>query len=145
MKWNFIISVICSLLLGYLCATFLFQSQNQSSTMFQSMTPIYFLRYSSSLSKTGDKLPVHIVVKEDGKDSYYVGITTLEENAKKIQEEYEKQGIELSIVEKKVNSEEFVSELSQYDILLKSTKTKEEMNSVLSTVLSSYEEFVLNR
>jgi len=28
---------------------------------------------------------------------------------------------------------------------LKSTKTKEEMNSVLSTVLSSYEEFVLNR
>ena len=109
------------------------------------MTPIYFLRYSSSLSKTGDKLPVHIVVKEDGKDSYYVGITTLEENAKKIQEEYEKQGIELSIVEKKVNSEEFVSELSQYDILLKSTKTKEEMNSVLSTVLSSYEEFVLNR
>lgn len=145
MKWNFIISVICSLLLGYLCATFLFQSQNQSSTMFQNMTPIYFLKYSPSLPKTGDNLPVHIVVKEGDGDAYYVGITTLEENAKKIQEEYQKQGIELSIVEKKVNSEEFVSELSQYDILLKSTKTKEEMNSVLSTVLSSYEEFVLNR
>ena len=145
MKWNFIISVICSLLLGYLCANFLFQSQNQSSTMFRSMTPIYFLKYSDSISKTKDHLPVHIVVKEDGKDCYYVGITTLDENAWKIQEEYKKQGIELLIVEKKVNSEEFVSELSQYDILLKSTKTKEEMNSVLSTVLSSYEEFVLNQ
>ena len=145
MKWNFIISVLCSLLLGYLCATFLFQSQNQSSTMFRSMTPIYFLKVSNSLPNTGDSLPIHIVVQEDGKDCYYVGITTLEENAKKIREEYQKQGIELSIVEKKVNSEEFVSELSQYDILLKSTKTKEEMNSVLSTVLSSYEEFVLNQ
>jgi len=145
MKWNFVISVICSLLLGYLCATFLFQSQRQISTTFQNTTPIYFLKYPSSFPKTGDNIPAHIVVKEDGKDTYYVGITTLEENAKKIQEEYKKQGIELSIVEKKVDSEEFVSELSQYDILLKSTKTKEEMNSVLSTVLSSYEEFVLNQ
>lgn len=144
MKFNFIISVICSLLLGYLCATFLFESQGSTSSTFQNTNQVYFLEYVPT-SDSKDLSLAHILVEEKDKDYIYVGMTTLEENAKKIEEEYEKQGITLTIKTKKVDSEEFVSELSQYDILLKSTKTKEEMNSVLSTILSSYEEFVLNQ
>ena len=144
MKFNFIISVICSLLLGYLCATFLFESQGSTSSTFQNTNQVYFLEYVPTTDTKNLSL-THILVEEKDKDCIYVGMTTLEENAKKIEEEYQKQGITLSIKTKKVDSEEFVSELSQYDILLKSTKTKEEMNSVLSTILSSYEEFVLNQ
>ena len=70
-------------------------------------------------------------------------MTTSMDNAKKIQENYRKKGIELYIKECYVSNNEFVSELSQYDILLSSSKTEEEMNSILSTVLASYEEFVL--
>lgn len=143
---NFIISIICSLLLGYLCATFLFESQKSTSTTFQDENHVYFLQYTSSEQDPYNNLDVnHILVEEGGQDYIYVGMTTLKENAKMIQEKYQSQGIELSIREGKVDSEEFVSELSQYDILLKSTKTGEEMNSVLATILSSYEEFVLNR
>jgi len=40
---------------------------------------------------------------------------------------------------------EFISELSQYDILLKSSKTIDEISSVLSTILATYEESVLER
>ncbi len=145
MKLNFIISVICSLLLGYLCATFLFESQGSTNSTFQDTNQVYFLEYTPIDEETKNLSLTHISVEEKGKNYIYVGMTTLEENAKKIEEEYQKQGITLSIQSKKVESEEFVNELSQYDILLKSTKTREEMNSVLSTILSSYEEFVLNQ
>ena len=58
---------------------------------------------------------------------------------------YDNEGIELIVEEKKVDSKEFISELSQYDILLKSSKTIDEISSVLSTILATYEESVLER
>lgn len=143
---NFIISVICSLLLGYLCATFLFQSQRSTSTTFQDTNRVYFLQYSAPVGKEEAQIPyTHLLVEEGGQDHIYIGMTTSQDNAKKVQHEYQNLGVELSIREGKVASEEFVSELVQYDILLKSTKTSEEMNSVLATILSSYEEFVLHQ
>ena len=74
-----------------------------------------------------------------------MGITTDYDNAKKIQDFYEQQGVELYIKEDEVASDEFFNELSQYDILLESTDTEEEITSVLATILASYEEFVLKR
>ena len=127
---NFIISVICSLLLGYLCATFLFESQKSTTPTFQDMNHVFFLQYEEPLTEENSSL-AHLLIKGETK-KVYAGITTLEENAKKIQSEYQKQGIHLLIQEGSVDSEEFISELSQYDILLKSTKTTEELNSVLS-------------
>ena len=66
-------------------------------------------------------------------------------NAKKVQDLYQKKGIELYVKQDYVTNPEFITELSQYDILLDSTKTEDEVNSVLSTVLASYEEAVLKK
>jgi len=84
-------------------------------------------------------------VKEDNEEKLYAGISTSLENVKKIKEMYDNEGIELIVEEKKVDSKEFISELSQYDILLKSSKTIDEISSVLSTILATYEESVLER
>ena len=147
MKLNFLISIVCALLLGYLCATFIFQEYRESSSVFADDNSIYFLQYGvyTNSSNNDIKANKYIQVKEDEKYYVYVGMTTSIENAKKIQEIYRKKGIELYIKQDYVSNNEFVSELSQYDILLDSTKTEDEMNSVLSTVLASYEEFVLKR
>lgn len=145
MKMNFLISILCALLLGYLCATFIFKEYKDSESVFGLSNTVYFLQYGvytkqDSLDIKADK---YIELEEDGKYYIYVGMTTSMDNAKKIQENYRKKGIELYIKECYVSNNEFVSELSQYDILLSSSKTEEEMNSILSTVLASYEEFVL--
>ena len=145
MKMNFLISIVCALLLGYLCATFIFKEYKDSESVFGLSNTVYFLQYGvytkqDSLDIKADK---YIELEEDGKYYIYVGMTTSMDNAKKIQENYRKKGIELYIKECYVSNNEFVSELSQYDILLSSSKTEEEMNSILSTVLASYEEFVL--
>lgn len=140
---NFIISIFCSVILGYLCATFLFDSKANTDDVFLLNNQIYFLQTEFS---TDNKEGVNYITVENEKGDYiYVGMTTSLENAKRIQEEYKKLGIEIQIEEGQVDSDEFVSELTQYDILLDSSKSFDEMNSVLATILSSYEEFVLGK
>lgn len=145
MKMNFLISILCALLLGCLCATFIFKEYKESENVFGLSNSVYFLQYGVYTTK--DSLDIktekYIELEEDGKYYVYVGMTTSMDNAKKIQSTYKEKGIELYIKESYVSNNEFVSELSQYDILLSSSKTEEEMNSILSTVLASYEEFVL--
>lgn len=144
MKMNFIISIICSLLLGYLCANFLLDSKNSSMSVFNDASHVYFLEYQQEEKEQKLDFP-HIIVEEQEGDKIYVGMSTNIENVKKIEEEYKDLKVVLTVTEKKVDNEEFVNELSQYDILLNTTKTKEEMQSILATILSSYEEFVFNK
>lgn len=147
MKINFLISIMCALLLGYLCATFVFNEYKNNETVFGLSNSVYFLQYGvyTNMEKATIKVDKYIDIEEDDKHYIYVGMTTSMENAKKIQDNYKEKGIDLYIKQEYVSNNEFVSELSQYDILLSSSKTNDEMTSILSTVLSSYEEFVLGR
>lgn len=147
MKINFLISIVCALLLGYLCANFIFSEYKDSQTVYGESGIIYFLQYGVYTNKEHEKINAskYLEVKENDKYYIYIGMTTSLENAEKIKRTYKDKGIELYIKSDYVSNKEFVSELSQYDILLDNSKTEEEMNSVLSTVLSSYEEFVLNK
>lgn len=142
LKMNFIISMICSILLGYLCATVFFESESSTRSVYNEKEEIYFLRYNR---ENNEEKINYIKVKEDNEEKLYAGISTSLENVKKIKEMYDNEGIELIVEEKKVDSKEFISELSQYDILLKSSKTIDEISSVLSTILATYEESVLER
>lgn len=147
MKINFLISIMCALLLGFLCANFIFKEYKDNEMVFGLSNTIYFLQYGvyTNMDSADIKTEKYIEVEEDGKHYVYVGMTTDKDNAEKIQNSYKQKGIDLYIKQNYVSNKEFVSELSQYDILLSSSKTDEEMNSILATVLSSYEEFVLNR
>ena len=147
MKANLLISICCALLLGYLCANFLFSNYQETSTTFGDENKVFFLQYGAYEKEQPKEVLAdpHIEVEQDGNYYVYVGITTDYDNAKKVQDFYEQQGVELYIKEDEVASDEFFNELSQYDILLESTDTEEEITSVLATILASYEEFVLKR
>lgn len=147
MKTNFLISIICAILLGYLSATFIFKEYRDSNSVFGASNTIYFLQYGVYTKPNSSNLKdtKYIEVKEDGKYYVYIGMTTNLENAEKIKKIYQDNKKELYIKESYINNNEFVSELSQYDVLLDSSKTKEEVNSILSTILSTYEELVLKR
>ncbi len=147
MKTNFLISIICAILLGYLSATFIFKEYRDSNSVFGASNTIYFLQYGVYTKPNSSNLKdtKYIEVKEDGKYYVYIGMTTNLENAEKIKKIYQDNKKELYIKESYISNNEFVSELSQYDVLLDSSKTKEEVNSILSTILSTYEELVLKR
>ena len=146
MKMNLFVSICCALLLGYLCTHFIFKQYNETIPTFSDFNNVYFLQYQVAILDNSSEMEVpYITVEDNGKYYVYVGITTDYQNAKKIKDFYSGMSTELYIKEEFVDNVEFVNELSQYDILLKSADEEQEVKSVLSTILSSYEEFVLKR
>ena len=88
---NFLISIVCALLLGYLCATFIFREYHDTDSTFQEDNSVYFLQYGvyANPEKATVKANKYIGIEEDGKYYVYVGMTTSKKNAKKIQELYQ--------------------------------------------------------
>ena len=81
-------------------------------------------------------------VEDDGYHTY-VGITKNYENALKVKEFFNKKGYDIYIRENSINSEKFLSVLSQYDILL-SEASDDTVDSICNQILSSYEELVID-
>ena len=71
-------------------------------------------------------------------------MTTNSEIAKNIQKMYQERGIEIYIKNGYIENDDFISQLNQYDVLLEASKNIEEVNSVLKTVLATFDEIILN-
>ena len=148
MKKGFILPIILALLIGYLCANYVLALYEEENTY--PKTNIYFLQAGAydNISSTKDELiniNNKLTVKEKGKYYTYIGITKDASIALKIKELYKNNNINLFIKNVRINNNDFLTELEQYDILLKNSKTFDEINSVLKTILATYEERVLNR
>ena len=147
MKLNIMIPILSALLLGYLCASFVISEYNNSSLAVNST--VYFLQagaYNSLESSKNDLTNIDnkITVKENDKYYSYIGITTSLEQAKRIKKLYKKDNVELYIKNVNLDNEDFINELAQYDVLLENSKSLTEINSVLKTILASYEENIEN-
>lgn len=79
-----------------------------------------------------------VVFFKDDKYYVYVGITSKEENAKKIKDIYENQGIDIYLRETTIKDEEFINNITQFDILIENTNNEEEILTIEEVVLSSY-------
>ena len=71
-----------------------------------------------------------------------VGITKNKVLATKIQEIYQKRGINSHTVEKYLDSEEFLQNVLQFDNLIKNTEEEEDILTIESVVLANYEEIL---
>jgi len=110
---------------------------------------LYFIQYgvySSIESMEKETIALENYVYNISEDKYYVyvGITKNKENADKIVNHYKNLGCETIIKEYEINNSKFLSELSNYDSLLLSTTDKTVMSSLISQVLSKYEEVVIS-
>lgn len=147
-KMSFLIAMLGMVALGYFSGKLLFPNDATTNPTFQDVGIVYFLQqgvYSSfeSMQENVKNLTDYLYQEEEGKYYVYFGITSKEENAKKVKEVYEQNNMPTYIKAMVVSNPEFLSNLTQYDILLSSTDTKEGMDSVLKAILSSYKEFVV--
>lgn len=150
MKFRFIIPMIGAVLLGYFCGKFVFQGYELDKTVFEDNGMVYFLQqgvYSSkeSMEQNVANLSEYLYQEENGKFYVYFGITSKEENANKVKELYAKENINIYIKPMPMSNQDFINNLIQYDILLSSSDTLLEVDSVLKAILSSYREFVLEK
>lgn len=111
---------------------------------------VYLLQlgvYSNKTSMESDTRDINnkLVVKNNNNYYVYVGISKNKDNLKKISYLYNKLGFNLYLSEQEVNQSEFLTNLEQFDLLLSKASTDDELDSINSVILSSYEEMVLKK
>ena len=109
---------------------------------------IYLLQlgvYNSLDTMNSDTKDINnkLVIKDKKNYYVYVGIIKDKNNLKKISKIYNRLGYNLYLKEEYINNDFFLTNIEQFDILLKNAKTEDEINSINSVILSSYEENIL--
>lgn len=134
-----------AILFGGLCGKILYQKYEDTSLVFHEEEKVYFLQegvYSSedSLNRNTKDISPKLVTKENNQYYVYVGISKSKDGIEKIKDIYEEKGYTTYQKEKNVTDESFLTNLSQYDILLDSAKTSDDILTIQEVVLSNYEE-----
>ncbi len=111
---------------------------------------VYLLQlgvYSNKTSLESDTRDINnkLVIKKNKNYYVYVGISKNKDNLKKISYLYNKLGFNLYLSEEEVSNKEFLTNLEQFDLLLNKAATNDEIESINSVILSSYEEMVLKK
>lgn len=145
MKMNFLIPIISAVLLGYLCASFVLAEYDNSLEN----NNVYFLQsgaYTSLESSKDDLTNIDnkLTIKENDKYYSYIGITASLNEAERIKKMYQDKKIDLYVKKVTIDNKEFINQLSQYEVLLKNSKTLDEINRILKVILATYEENIIN-
>ena len=147
MNKKIILSVVFTMLLGIATAKVVY-SKTISSDDKKSNNTVYFLQLGVYTNKNSMQLDTKsienkIVTQENDKYYVYVGISRSKKNLEKISKLYKNDGYSLYIKEMSVLNNEFLVNLKQFDKLIESAKTNEEINTINMVILSSYEEMVI--
>ncbi len=147
MNKKIILSVVFTMLLGIVTAKVVY-SKTISSYDKKSNNTVYFLQLGVYTNKNSMQLDTKsienkIVTQENDKYYVYVGISKSKKNLEKVSKLYKNDGYNLYIKEMSVLNNEFLVNLEQFDKLIESAKTNEEINTINMVILSSYEEMVI--
>lgn len=97
-----------------------------------------------NMKKNLEGLENYIYVEEEGKYHAYIGITTNQKNIEKLKGFYQEKGYIIYVKEIFVRSNAFLEQLSKYDELLEKTEDKNAVQVIISNVLTSYKELVID-
>ena len=144
---RFIFSLIIAIVSGALLGHTLFEKfKEEEQTVFNDMSPIYFLRegvydnleYALANANTFD---TKIIVKEKAKYYLYLAISKSEDNLVSIKKIYNDKN--LVVETKNLNNESFLTALEQMENLFKKASSDEEKLTIEKVILANYEELVL--
>lgn len=144
---TFALALVIGLVIGrFILNQYTFEGKIVST--FNKQEKAYFIQqgvYSSkeNMESATSSLPYYIYSVEDNKYYVYAGISLNLENVDKIKGYYESLGYTTYVKEIFINNNDFITVLTQYDLLLKETKDKQVIGTICSQVLTKYEELVL--
>ena len=140
-----IISGILLIIFGYYLGNFIFNDLNINKL--KKEEKYYFLQegvYNNkdNLNNNISNLTNKIIDYKNNKYYVYVGITKDLEVAEKLMKIYEKDGFNIYIKEKGLSSEEFSTNVSQFDLLIKENEDDNQILTIEEVVLANYEEII---
>ena len=144
---RFIFSLIIAIVSGALLGHTLFEKfKEEEQTVFNDMSPIYFLREGvydnlEYALASANKFDTKIIVKEKAKYYLYLAISKSEDNLASIKKIYNDKN--LVVETKNINNESFLTALEQMENLFKKASSDEEKLTIEKVILANYEELVL--
>ena len=144
---KFIFSLIIAIVSGALLGHTLFEKfKEEEQTVFNDMSPIYFLREGvydnlEYALDSANKFDTKIIVKEKAKYYLYLAISKSEDNLVSIKKIYNDKN--LVVETKNIKNESFLTALEQMENLFKKASSDEEKLTIEKVILANYEELVL--
>ena len=110
---------------------------------------VYFIQYGvysdgNSMEENTINLQNFIYNTDSGKYYVYVGITSLDENKDKIVNYYKSLGYDTIVKEYGISNKYFLEKLKNLDEVLKNSTNRTTTASIISAILETYEEVVIN-
>lgn len=145
MNRKFLIYIIIAILTGAILGNLFYRKYEEEQSLDNEYNS-YLLQLGVYDSKEEIDLDVdnYLVIEKNNKYYVYLGISSTKSNATKLQNVFLEQNIEVSIKKSVIDNIEFMSNLEQFDILLDSASTNEDIMSINEVIMSSYEEMVLS-
>ena len=148
---KYLLTFLIALIIGFFLSSFFLIQYEDFAGIKVSGTGenLYFVQYGifsslDSLEENTISLQNYVYNKQDNLYYVYVGITNLEENAKKIVDYYKNLGYDATIKEFGITNKEFLELLVNYDEILKNTDDETAIASIINQVLIKYEEVVIS-
>ena len=147
MNKGFFVSAIVVMLLGVISANILYRKTNGLD---KSKNYTYLLElgtYDNKENLFDDTKDINdiLVLKENDKYQAVVGISKNKNNLEKISKLYANMGYNMFIKPANITNKAFLINLEQFDKLLNEAKRDDEVKTINSVILSSYEEFIINK
>lgn len=140
--------IILCIIVGVILGTYLFSRYDKQELDFvlnDLSKTVYVFQYGVYESKDSLK---NINVKytyelKDDKYYVYIGMTTKKSNIQKLENYFNNLNIKTYIKEIELD-DEFYNVISQYDLLLDEAETNDSIKIIMETVVTKFEEIVLN-
>ena len=134
-------------IIGFIIGDYIFTEQKEIINSLSNKETLYFLEEGVYLNKNNlqaniKNLEEKVIENTNSKYYVYVGITRDKEVATKLKKIYKSLGYEIKEKEKSIHHEDFITNVEQFDILLKDTNDTEQILTIEEIVLSNYEEIL---
>lgn len=142
-----IVASIVLIIIGIIIGLKISDATVSLEQVFQTGNTYYFIQenvYANKeiMQENTKNLSPKLIEEENGKYYVYVGITSNIDNAKKIKQIYEQKGYTIYIKERNLSNEEFQTNLTQFDLLLKNSSSEKEILTITEVILANYEEII---
>lgn len=141
-----IIKGIFFIVIGFFIGQFLFGEKIELIKRLQKGDTYYFLEEGiyTDYNNIQNNLNINrrIIENKNNKYHVYIGITRDKEVLEKLKNIYEKENIKISVKEKILESQEFKTNVEQFDLLIKQTKDTSQILTIEEVVIANYEEII---
>ena len=144
---NNLLTILLSILIGFLLTKFTFnqyETDYNLTTVFNSSEEVTFLKLGIFDKLDNIDITNYIYNTIDNKYHVYIGITKDKDNIKKIKELYKETEYDITETTISIDNKEFIEILTQYDLLLNEVTDSEVIKTISTSILSKYEELVIN-